>query len=292
MDRLQKAYDAAENREQKSEIALLMDETRRQGQAITAFLGEGRLEDSRNRTNIMGDMSGVRKEDIAADNTRADKAQALDQWYRSERLKIDRGRLNMAQEKASLTGEAKGIKSWVDAQAKIADWNTKAAKLLQGEETLTGRIPPSEEDQLAASVHIEAGRDLASRYGKSWDADSGKWTGIDAKPGGNPPQSPDYTPVLKGLGFSGSSGATVKPAIVSLGGPKLTPTPVPKGATMEARGIKPIINPAAQSGNRPAATPKPAPTPKPSFLTKDPKTLTTKEKDQLRAYLRKGMGLN
>jgi hypothetical protein len=291
MDRLQKAFDAAQNREQKEQIALLMDETRRQGQAITAMLGSGRLEDSQNRTTdqqkrtgIMGQMFGLRSEDVKADNKRADEAQKMEKWYRGRQIDIAQGRLDFTKEKAAITSGLKGVKSWTDAQSKIADLNAKGARLSEGN-PLLGE-PPTEEEQMAASMHFAAGRDLATKFGMNWNGDSGKWEKVKA-PATTSSAPTGYDASLRGGGYAG---ATVSPVVLQGVEPRLTPSPVKSVKIGVQRSVPPQPQKATPTP-RPSATPRPAPTPKPAFLTKDVKSMTPKDIEDYRQYLRKKRGL-
>jgi hypothetical protein len=72
-----------------------------------------------------------------------------------------------------------------------------------------------------------------------------------------------------------------------------SPTAASQGFPSIKMPSRVTVNPAAQSGNRTnppskaSRAPKTSPAPKPSFLTKEPRSLTQSEKNELAAYLRK-----
>lgn len=230
-----------------------------------------------------------------ADNTRAEeelklkKGQAqFDQWYKKRQIDISQGRLNMAQEKQTIEKEAGSVKTWEDAQGKIADYMAKAARLSEPDvDTLMNTVtPPTAEAINAASYYRQAAEGLKAKFGKGEKPSTASAPSVSQyslPSGGPPPVTLPPIPVR---------GQTVQ---VQVPTPSPRPTPAPSVPAANNR-----LKSFAKTGPTPApkpspapkkATPKPSATPKPAFLTKDIKSMTPKDIEDYRQYLRKKRGL-
>lgn len=299
LDRLQKAFDAAQNRQTREQIAEMMNQTRNLAIGVQALLGNRNATNAEARTGIMdatqkaneamGNAAfGLKAEDTRADNTRADKVVEANKWYRMRSMEIAQGRLNFAMEKSHLEKSVKEAKDWTSAMPKIADYYAKAARLGQPDELL-GTMP-TEDELVAAELYKQAATGLEAKFGKKWNGTG--WD--DAKPAGGAPAKPSgYDAAMRGINYPPTV-ETVKMPPNLTGKTQVAPTATPAPSIPSANNRLKAM--ASGKTSKPAPkttpTPKPATTPKPAFLTKDPKTLSTTEKEQLRLFLRKGFKLN
>jgi hypothetical protein len=187
---------------------------------------------------------------INADNARSDKQAEFDQWYKKRQVDISQGRLNMAQEKQNIEKESGSVKTWEDAQGKIADYMAKAAKLSEpGYDIEKGDIPPSPDALLAASYYKQAAEGLKVKFGKVPKPSTASAPSVSqySLPSGNTP-AVTLPPIPV-------RGQTIQVQI---------PTPAPSIPSVNNR-----LKSFAKTGPSPAPKPTPAPkkataTPKPS----------------------------
>ena len=201
---------------------------------------------------------------LEADNTRADKdllrkqkADKFDRWAKTRDIEIKSGRLTLSKEKAKLGDSVKGAKTWEEAQQTIANLNSKAALLVKPAHTKpffnleTGKmedgkdVPPSEDNQIAAHMYIEAGHALAQKFGKQW-TDGNRWENI----------SPTKTPTSSsGPGRDATMPGTIKAKAIPANAPRKPPSPPPSLSAVNAR-LKAFATP-RPSSPKPSATPRP-----------------------------------
>lgn len=174
---------------------------------------------------------------IAADNKREDGKAQFEQWYKKRQVDISQGRLNMAQEKQNIEKESGSVKTWEDAQGKIADYMSKAARLTEPDiDTIMNTVTPPTADAIAAAGYYkQAAEGLKAKFGKA------------PKPStASAPRTSQYS-----LPSGGTAPVTLPP--IQVRGETVRPTlPSP-----------PISSPAVDRRLRQLATPSPRPTPKP-----------------------------
>ena len=205
-------------------------------------------------------------DNLKADNDRENRKAQFDQWYKTRQVNISQGRLNMAQEKQTIEKEAGSVKTWEDAQGKIADYMSKAARLTEPDvDTIMNTVTPPTPDAIAAAGYYkQAAEGLKAKFGKV------------AKPStASAPRTSQYS-----IPSGGTAPVTLPPIPVKGQPVRATvPTPSPTAASLGFPSIKMpskvTVNPAAQSGNRATPRPTPRPTPAPKKATATPKPSAT-----------------
>jgi hypothetical protein len=188
-------------------------------------------------------------DNLKTDNDRENRKVQFDQWYKKRQVDISQGRLNMAQEKQNIEKESGSVKTWEDAQGKIADYMAKAAKLSEpGYDIEKGDIPPSPDALLAASYYKQAAEGLKVKFGKAPKPSTASAPSVSqySLPSGNTP-AVTLPPIPV-------RGQTIQVQI---------PTPAPSIPSVNNR-----LKSFAKASPRP--TPKPTPAPKKATATPKP----------------------
>ncbi|MCX6366204.1 MAG: hypothetical protein NTX57_05785 [Armatimonadetes bacterium] len=118
---------------------------------------------------------------IAADNKREDGKAQFDQWYKTIQAQIALGKFNAVELKAQTGKELGSVKTWEDAQPKIAEYMGKAAAIRRGRidpDTGVGIVPPSPQEMAVAFNYEDAADALGVKFGRV--REGGRW--VAAKP--------------------------------------------------------------------------------------------------------------